>query len=334
MTSYLERAGDLARAHRPHPNPRVGAVLVDVAGRITGEGSHRRPGEPHAEILALTQAGDTTRGATLFVTLEPCNHQGRTGPCVDAIVAAGVSEVVIGARDPNLGVAGGGVEALRSAGIQVRLSEPPNESSDPGYFHYHRTGRPLVTLKAALTLDGSVAALDGTSQWITNEASRFDAHRLRAQSDAIVVGAGTVRADDPRLTVRLDGYEGKQPVPVVIKGREEIPPESTLMRREPIVAEPGANGRVDLASLLSELAAQGHFDVLIEGGPTVARSFWEAGLVDRGVFYFGGKVAGGAGRPVLDGPFGTLEQARSVTIVAVDQLDGDVRLEFDVHRNR
>jgi len=270
----------------------------------------------------------------MYVTLEPCNHQGRTGPCVEAIVEAGIREVVVGARDPNSGVAGGGVEALRSAGITVRLMDPPEESSDPGYFHYHRTRRPLVTLKAALTLDGSVAALDGTSQWITNEASRADAHRLRARSDAIVVGAGTVRADDPILTVRLPGYEGSQPVPVVVKGTGDIPAGSRIMARRPFVAQPGADGRVDLAALLGDLAAQGHLDVLIEGGPTVARSFWEAGLIDRGVFYFGAKLAGGIGRPVMEGPFGTLGHARGITIVAVDQLDGDVRLEFDVHRNR
>lgn len=330
----MDRAVELARGSRPHPNPRVGAVIVGRDGAIVGEGGHEGPGTSHAEIVALSEAGAASQGATLYVTLEPCNHQGRTGPCVSAIVEAGIREVVIGARDPNPGVAGGGVEALEEAGITVHLLDPSDESSDPGYFHYHRTGRPLVTLKAALTLDGATAALDGTSQWITNAASRADAHRLRARSDAIVVGAATVRSDDPRLTVRLPDFTGTQPVPVILRGRGDIPSDRQILTRDPIVAEPGPDGRVELHRLLHELAAQGHLDVLIEGGPTTARAFWEAGLVDRGVFYFGGKVAGGAGRPVLEGPFGTLEQAQSVTIVAVDQLDGDVRLEFDVHGNR
>lgn len=330
----MREAVRLARATRPHPNPRVGAVIVDGSGRVVGSGSHRGPGESHAEVVALDDAGPAAAGSTLFVTLEPCNHHGRTGPCVDAIVASGVQEVVVAARDPNPHVRGGGVEALRAAGVTVRLIEPPDESSDPAYFHFQRTGRPLVTLKAALTLDGSVAALDGTSQWITNETSRADAHRLRSESDAIVVGAGTVRADDPLLTVRLADYDGGQPVPVVVQGRQSIPPDRRILSRDVVMAQPGEDGSVDLAALLENLGAAGHFDVLIEGGPTLARSFWNADLVDRGVFYFGAKLAGGMGRPALDGLFSSLGEARNVTIVAVDQLDGDVRLEFDVHGNR
>lgn len=309
-------------------------MVVAPTGAVIGAGSHEGPGSDHAEVVALQQAGIAAQGASLYVTLEPCNHRGRTGPCVEAVIGAGIHRVIVGARDPNRTVTGGGVEALRAAGIEVELSDPSDESSDPGYFHYHRTGLPLVTLKAALTLDGAVAALDGTSQWITSEATRADAHRLRAQSDAVVVGAGTVRADDPRLTVRLPGFDGPQPVPVILKGRSALTDDRQLMGRDPIIADPGPDGRVDLDALMRDLAAAGHLDVLIEGGPTVARSFWEEGLVDRGIFYFGSKIAGGAGRTVFDGPFGTLDDARSVTIVAVDQLAGDVRLEFDVHRNR
>ncbi len=330
----MQQAMELGRAARPHPNPRVGAVIVNRDGHVVGTGNHVEPGTRHAEVIAIEQAGDRSMGSTMYVTLEPCNHWGRTGSCVEAIRTAGIAEVVVAARDPNPNVAGGGVEALVGSGIAVRLLHPTDESCDPAYFHYHRTGRPLVTLKAALTLDGSVAALDGTSQWITNEASREDAHRLRAASDAIVVGAGTVRADDPLLTVRLPDYDGAHPLPVVLSGRRGISKDRRILERNPLIAQPNPEGRVDLHVLLEELSARGCFDVLVEGGPTVARSFWEAGLVDRGVFYYGGKMAGGTGRPVVDGPFGTLEQAHSVTIVSVDQLDGDVRLEFDVHGNR
>lgn len=307
---------------------------MDTGGRVAGEGSHEGPGLPHAEVVALDAAGRHARGATLYVTLEPCNHHGRTGPCVEPIIESGIATVVIGAEDPNPRVAGGGIAALQEAGVDVQVVSPAMEQSDPGYFHFHRTGRPLVTLKSAFTLDGATAALDGTSQWITSEASRLDAHRLRAASDAIVVGAGTVRVDDPALTVRLPGFHGPQPVPVVLAGRGELPSDRRVLKRDPIVATPGPTGWVDIGQLLSDLAGRGHLDVLVEGGATVARSFWADDLVDRGVFYLGAKIAGGAGRPVLDGPFATIGEAREVTIVAVDRLGGDVRLEFDVHGNR
>lgn len=329
----MQEAHALAQLSFPHPNPRVGAVVVGDSG-VLGRGRHLGPGTAHAEVMALEAAGARARGARLFVTLEPCNHRGLTPPCVEAIVESGISEVIVATRDPNPDVAGGGVEALRAAGIDVHVLDPPDESSDPAYFHYHRTGRSRMTLKAALTLDGAVAALDGTSQWITGEASRADAHQLRAQSDAIIVGAGTVRVDDPLLTVRLSNFAGRQPTPVVVKGSRPIPEASRIFSRDPVVAEPRHDGRVDLEELARELASLGHLDVLIEGGPTLAQAFWEAGLVDRGVFYLAGKIAGGSGKSVFGGPFSTLEHAQAVTIVAIDQLDGDVRLEFDVHRNR
>ena len=334
VSDLLPRAVALARTKQPHPNPKVGALVVTPDGRVVGEGAHRGPGFPHAEIDALAEAGQDASGSTLVVTLEPCNHQGRTGPCVEAILDAGVAVVVVGAPDPNPDVTGGGIETLRAAGVQVEVHDPPILDSDPAYFHYHRSGLPAVTLKAALTVDGAVAALDGTSQWITNEAARRDAHRERARADAIIVGAGTVLADDPALTVRLDGYDGRQPVPVVVKGGRDLPPSAKVVERGALVYEPESGGRVALRPMLEDLARRGHLEVLVEGGPLLARAFWEQGLVDRGVFYLGAKIAGGAGRPVLDGPFATLGDARDVDIVAVDQLDGDVRLEFHVHRDR
>ena len=332
MTAYLDRAVEIARTQRPHPNPRVGAVVVDPHGAVVGEGSHEGPGLPHAEVNALAAAGMAARGSTVYVTLEPCNHDGRTGPCVEALLEAGIAEVVIGALDPNPDVRGGGAAALRESGVDVRLVEEPDERADPGYFHAHRTGLPLVTLKAAMTLDGATAALDGTSQWITNQSSRRDAHRLRSRSDAVVVGAGTVIADDPALTVRLDGFTGPQPVPIVIKGTRPLPSDAQVLDRA-IVFEPAPDGRVDLEAMLRDLAKRGLFDVLVEGGSTLAGSIWQAGLVDRGVFYLAGKIAGGAGRPALDRAFETLSDAADVRIVDLALLDGDVRLEFDVHRN-
>lgn len=330
----MGRALELARSERPHPNPRVGAVIVDRAGAVVAEGAHEGPGLPHAEVLALRRAGSKARGATLYVTLEPCNHVGRTGPCVDAIIEAGVDSVVMAAPDPNPDVTGNGADRLREAGVRAVFVEPADHSSDPAYFHYHRTGLPLVTLKAALTLDGSIAARDGSSQWISNEASRRDAHELRARHDAVVVGAGTVRADDPELTVRLTGYTSPQPVPVVVKGSGELPVGAKVLARDPIISEPGPDGMTDLEALCRRLADRGLLDVLVEGGATLARSFWDAGLIHRGIFYYGAKVAGGSGLAPIAGTFANLSDARAVTIVRVDRLGGDVRLEFDVHGHR
>lgn len=338
----MDRAVQLAKAFQPHPNPRVGAVIVDDDGRILGEGAHERPGLPHAEPLAIAAAGTLARGATMYVTLEPCHHQGRTGPCTAAIIEAGLRKVVVGASDPDPVVSGRGLEALRSAGIEVTFEAPGLEDVDPGYFHHRRTGRPRFTLKSALTLDGQVAARDGSSRWITGEEARLDGHRLRADSDAVLVGAGTVFADDPRLDVRVPGYRGPQPRPVVIAGARPLPPDARVLRRGALIIDSGAgsqpgevvsvpqgeNGRVDLAASARVMGDLGLVDVLIEGGPTLAGNMWAAGLVDRGVWYFGARLAGGVGRPALAGVFETLEQAASVRIVDVRTVGSDLRVEF------
>ena len=221
----LRRALKSTLSSYPHPNPRVGALLLDSAGRQLTTGVHQGPGNPHAEVVALNRAGDRARGGVLFTTLEPCVHYGRTPPCVERIADSEVATVVIGALDPDIRVAGRSREILQSTGIAVvgPLATEEVEAADPGYFHHRRTGRPLFTLKGALTLDGWIAALDGTSQWISGSAARQDGHRLRAASDAVMVGAGTLRADDPRLTVRLKGYLGPQPRPVVVAGRKVLP---------------------------------------------------------------------------------------------------------------
>lgn len=336
----MARSLDIARDTYPHPNPRVGAVVVDAKGEPAGEGSHAGPGRPHAEVVALNSAGISARDGTIYVTLEPCVHVGRTPPCVGAIVAAGIRRVVVAAEDPDVRVAGKGMEALRAAGLEVEVGVMADEARalDPGYFHHRRTGRPMVTLKAAATLDGQVAALDGSSQWITDEVARKDAHRLRATADAVMVGAGTLRADDPRLDVRLPEYSGPQPVPVLVAGTRPIPVDARLVARDPIVLSPvaiegldtivaPADGAVDLRLGLEGLGRRGIVDLLVEGGPRLAASLLSENLVDRIVLYLGARVAGGAGKTVFEGEFSTLSQSRRVRITHVGTVGVDVKIE-------
>ena len=340
----MREAIALATATAPHPNPRVGALVLDASGEVVGRGAHAGPGEPHAEVVALAAAGRRAEGGTLVVTLEPCDHTGRTPPCTGAVLAAGVARVLVGAGDPDQRVAGRGVARLRAGGVEVRtgIAAAEAEALDPGYFHHRRTGRPLVTLKAALTLDGQAAGADGTSHWITSEEARADGHRLRAAADAVMVGAGTVAADDPLLTVRLPGYAGRQPRAVVVAGRRSLPPAARIWERHPIVLAPdpadwpgevlplpGPDG-VDLAAGLTALGERGLLDVLVEGGPTLAGSLLRAGLVGRGVFYLGARLGGGMGVPALRGVFATLAEARPVEIVSAARVGPDVRVEFTV----
>ncbi|MFH1329257.1 MAG: bifunctional diaminohydroxyphosphoribosylaminopyrimidine deaminase/5-amino-6-(5-phosphoribosylamino)uracil reductase RibD [Actinomycetota bacterium] len=340
----MSEAISLAVPTRPHPNPRVGAVVLDASGEVVGRGAHAGPGQPHAEIMALAEAGERAAGGTLVVTLEPCDHAGRTLPCTAAILAAGVARVLVGVADPDSRVAGRGLARLRVAGLEVRcgIAGAAAEALDPGYFHHRRTGRPRVTLKAALTLDGQAAAADGTSRWITSPEARADGHRLRAEADAVLVGAGTLVADDPLLTVRLPGYEGPQPRPVVVAGRRSLPPGARLWELRPVVLAPvafdgpgevvvvpGPDG-VDLAAGLTALGKRGLLDLLVEGGPTLAGALLRAGLVDRGVFYLAARLAGGLGVPALAGRFATLAVAREIAIVSAGTVGPDLRVEFVV----
>ncbi len=333
---------DLARGATPHPNPSVGALVLDASGAVVGRGFHQGPGTCHAEVVALAEAGDAAAGGTLVVTMEPCVHVGRTPPCIDIVLGAGLRAVVVGSIDPDSRVLGKGVERLRQAGIEVTVGVAAEEveALDPGYFHHRRTGRPRVTLKAALTLDGQVATADGSSRWITSEEARADAHRLRAAADAVAVGAGTVIADDPALTVRLPQYLGPQPQPVIFAGRRALPASAQLWARRPlvfcpeeaaypgdVVVLPGADG-VDLAAAVEELGRREVVDLLVEGGPTIAGSFVRSGLVDRGVFYLAGGLAGGVGRPVLEGTFASLEAICGVDVMSVDRVGPDIRVEF------
>ncbi|HEU4354162.1 MAG TPA: bifunctional diaminohydroxyphosphoribosylaminopyrimidine deaminase/5-amino-6-(5-phosphoribosylamino)uracil reductase RibD, partial [Actinomycetota bacterium] len=233
--AYIERALALAERGRGlvSPNPMVGAVVVSE-GRIVGEGHHEGPGLPHAEVVAIREAGEAARGATLHVTLEPCDHQGRTGPCTKTIADAGISVVVAAMRDPNPIVNGRGFERLRAAGIEVRegVHREEAEHLNEAFAKHVRTGVPFVVWKMAASLDGKVASRDGTSRWITGEAARADVHRLRAAADAIVVGAGTVLADDPSLTVRMPGYRGRPPIRVLVDGRGRVPASGDLFTDE------------------------------------------------------------------------------------------------------
>ncbi|MFN2609200.1 MAG: bifunctional diaminohydroxyphosphoribosylaminopyrimidine deaminase/5-amino-6-(5-phosphoribosylamino)uracil reductase RibD [Acidimicrobiales bacterium] len=297
------------------PNPWVGCVVEP--GGFTGATSP--PGGPHAEVTALAAAGRAARGATLFTTLEPCAHHGRTPPCVDAILAAGVSRVVVGVEDPDPSVRGAGTAALRAAGVEVTVGVAEGEVREQlaPYLKHRATGRPWVVLKLAATLDGRTAAPDGSSRWITGPEARTDAHRLRAESDAVVVGAGTVRADDPALDVRH--VAGRPPLRVVL-GRA---PEGARLR-------PALELSGDLGDVVDELGSRGVLQALVEGGPTVAGAFHRAGLVDRYVLYLAPALLGGDdGRPILAGPgAATMPDVWRGRIEAVTRLGPDLRVDL------
>ena len=315
--------GARVRAETP-PNPWVGCVLETVDGSVF-EGATQPVGGPHAEAVALAAAlaaGADTTGATVWVTLEPCSHHGRTPPCADALIAAGVARVVVALTDPDRKVAGQGLERLRAAGVDVVVGVGAAEAADglAAYLHQRRTGRPWVVLKLASTLDGRTAAPDATSQWITGPAARADAHSLRAESDAVLVGAGTVRADDPSLTVRDAPAPRGDPVRVVL-GRA---PDGAKVH--PCLERSG-----DLGAVLDELGALGHVQLLVEGGANVAHAFHHAGLVDRYVIYLAPALFGGDdARSMFAGP-----GAQSMAAVSrgrihrVTTVGDDLRIDLD-----
>lgn len=323
---YMGRAIQAAEASRliSSPNPWVGAAIVRDTSVFTGSTS--QPGGNHAEINALEAAGDAADGSTMYTTLEPCCHTGRTGPCTDAIIAAGVKRVVFALTDPDPLVAGKGQAALEEAGIavEVGIGAARVERQLRPYLHHRRTGRPYVVLKLAATLDGFTAAPDRTSKWITGPEARSDGHRLRAESDAILVGAGTIRADDPALTVRdfapigIGGSE-IQPLRVVLG---EAPADA---RAQPLLEVSG-----ELPDVLEDLARRGVLQLMVEGGATVAGAFHQQGLVDRYVFYMAPAMFGGNdARPLFDGPgAATMDDVWRGEIVDVRQLGNDVRIEL------
>jgi diaminohydroxyphosphoribosylaminopyrimidine deaminase / 5-amino-6-(5-phosphoribosylamino)uracil reductase len=313
----MRRALDLAASVRAStsPNPWVGCA-IEPGGF---EGATQPPGGPHAEIVALERAGEAARGATLVVTLEPCAHHGRTPPCVDAIVEAGVARVVVSIEDPDPNVRGKGIARLREAGIDVELGVCAEEvrAQLAPYLKHRSTGRPWVVLKLAASIDGRTAAPDGSSQWITGDEARADAHRLRAESDAVIVGAGTVRADDPSLTVRH--VEGRDPLRVVLG---KAVPDAKV--------HPATELEGDLDEVLDELGRRGVVQAVVEGGPTVAGAFHRAGLVDRYVIYLAPALFGGDdGRPLFAGPGApTIADVWRGTITSVVRLGDDLKLEL------
>lgn len=346
----MQRAIELAREWpHTHPNPRVGTVVTDISGDVVGEGWHRGPGTDHAEAMALAAAGDAARGGTAYVTLEPCTHHGRTPPCADALVEAGLARVVVAVIDPDSRVAGSGVARLRDAGIEVvtGVFEDEARALDPAYFHHRETGLPLVTVKWAMTLDGSVAAADGSSRWITGEEARAHAHRLRATVDAVVIAAGTLREDDPRLDVRLEGYEGPQPRPVIVAGKTPLPSRARIWRGDPLVVSTFdrdvPSGEVVVVEAFGEhpepvatcraLADRGLLHLLLEGGPTLSRAWWGANVITDGVVYIGSRIGGGTGRSPLAGVFASMSDVTDVEFMTTAGVGSDAVITFRKQRS-
>jgi diaminohydroxyphosphoribosylaminopyrimidine deaminase/5-amino-6-(5-phosphoribosylamino)uracil reductase len=315
------QAAEKARYHAP-PNPWVGALIVGEHGVVIAEGHTQVPGEAHAEIVALRRAGERARGATMVVTLEPCCHVGRTGPCTDAIVKSGIVRVIVGTIDPDPRVAGQGIALLRASGIDVEvgIEEEVVRAQLAPYLWHRVTGRPYVVAKIASTLDGVVAMADGTSKWITGEPARRDAHVVRAQSQAIIVGAGTIRSDDPRLTARLDDII-LEPLRVVL-GQA---PEHARVR--PCLERSG-----DLGFILDELAHHDVIQVLVEGGPTTMSAFFAAGLVNHVVWYQAAAFAGGEGTSgaLRSLSTSTISALRRGRLVDVRRIGEDIRIDVEV----
>jgi diaminohydroxyphosphoribosylaminopyrimidine deaminase/5-amino-6-(5-phosphoribosylamino)uracil reductase len=308
------------------PNPRVGCVLIDAAGRTVAEGFHRGAGHPHAEVDALTRAGDSARGTTAVVTLEPCNHTGRTGPCAQALIAAGVRRVVVAQRDTNP-VAVGGAESLRAAGVDVEtglLADEARALNQVWTFAVEH-GRPFVTWKVATTLDGRIAAVDGSSRWVSSPAARLDSHRLRTVCDVMLVGTNTVAVDDPHLTAR--DPQGR-PLPVqplrAVMGERDLDPDRRVFDS---AAETVRLRTRDPESALKELFARDRQHVLLEGGPTLAAAFVSADLVDEVVAYLAPMVLGAGRSAVGDLGITTISAALHLPVTGVTVLeplnDGD-----------
>ena len=361
----MRRALELAARGwgRVSPNPLVGCVLVRD-GRVVAEGWHEGPGTEHAEAMALRLAGDRAAGATAFVTLEPCDHHGRTPPCARALIDAGVEGVIAAAGDPNPIVDGSGFRALRDAGLTVEVGMFGEEASRQNVaFRTHvRTGRPHVVLKMASSLDGKAAARDGSSRWITGEDARADVQRLRAWSDAIVAGSGTVIADDPRLTVRDPAFaSARPPIRVVVDPSGRVPGDRrafdaaaptlvvttelapTSRRREWVdagadvaVLDRDATGGVSLPALVEVLGKRDVQGLLLEGGPTLAWSAVRDGVVDQVVLYLAPMLVGGHGAAgwLAGSGFAPIGRAAPVDIVSIDPLGPDVKVVADVHRDR
>jgi len=356
-TDYMKQALRLAEKGRGYtsPNPMVGAVIVKD-GRIVGKGWHERAGGPHAEVNAISDAGSRAVGATLYVTLEPCNHQGRTPPCTEAILSAGISRVVAAMADPNPDVAGNGCEYLRSKGLDVTIGVCEKEAQrlNEVFVKYVRTKRPFVILKCAATLDGRIATQNGDSRWVTGPEARKHVHEMRHAVDAIMVGIGTVKADNPSLTTRIDGTEGKDPVRIILDTGLSISEDAKVIcqdseaktlivtgpddfgqkertisaRGAEIVRAPVNSAGIDLKRLMEILGSRGLTSLLIEGGSRVAASAIASGIVDKACFFYAPKILGGDGIPICTGPGPALmKDAVQVSISGVLRLGPDIMVE-------
>ena len=364
-TDFMKRALRLARRGKTSPNPMVGAVVVRE-GQVLGEGFHPRAGEPHAEVFAFMQVGPLAKGADLYVTLEPCCHQGRTPPCTDAIIKSGVKRVFAAMQDPNPQVGGKGFQILRQAGIEVEVGLMESEARELNEAYVKRitTGLPFVLWKAAMTLDGKIATRTGDSRWVTGEKARQHVHRLRAQSDAIMVGIGTILADDPELTARegargREGEGAKNPIRVVIDSEGRTPVGSKVLNSEaPTVIitrrnapevnldrlwESGATvmgvrdieGRIDLRYVMAELGKMGINRILLEGGGELAASMLAEGLIDKGLIFIAPKIVGGrdAKTPVEGEGIEFMREAINTSSPTIKRFGQDVALSFEIAKN-
>ena len=327
MLSAIEAAAEVRLCSSP--NPWVGAVVV-VEGEVVGRGSTQPPGGDHAEKQALAEAGEAAKRATLYTTLEPCPNLGRTPPCTEAILEAGISRIVVGVVDPDETVSGRGISVLRDAGIEVVVGVRDDEviAQLAPYLHHRSTGRPYVVMKLAATLDGRIAAPDGTSSWITGPEARADVHRLRAESDAVCVGAGTVRTDDPSLTVR--DWPTGAPIPI-----EASDPRRIVLGAIPDDAKvlPAQSHEGEMTEILHQLGGEGVLQLLVEGGADVAGRFHRAGLVDHYVIYVAPSLLGGDdGRPLLAGPGApTMADVCRGRFTAVTLLGDDLRIDLTLN---
>lgn len=357
---FMARALQLAERGRVSvaPNPMVGCVIVNQ-DQVVGEGWHLRAGEAHAEVLALEMAGARARGATVYVTLEPCSHTGRTGPCADALIEAGVAELIYASQDPNPAVAGEGLERLQAAGITVcgPLLEAQARQLNRGFFKRHEQSEPWISVKTAMSLDGRTAMASGQSQWITSPAARADVQQLRARSCAVVTGIGTVSYDDPSMTVRdVAAQDGaiRQPLRVVVDSQLRLCADAALLKQPgPILVatlrsadEPEAlqlraaksdleiltlaadGGRVNLAALVTALTQRGCNELLVEAGAGLAGAFVGAGLIDELVCYVAPKLFGSDARPMFDLPIVTIDAHLALSMSDCRQIGEDLRLTF------
>jgi diaminohydroxyphosphoribosylaminopyrimidine deaminase/5-amino-6-(5-phosphoribosylamino)uracil reductase len=353
---YMQLALDLAASAKgnTNPNPLVGAVLVKD-GVIVGTGLHRKAGEPHAEVHAFNMAGEHAKGATLYVTLEPCSHYGKTPPCAKLVKESEVARVVVAMQDPNPEVAGRGIALLRDSGIEVEVGVLEDEAKrlNERFIHNMITKRPFVVSKFAMTLDGKIATHNGHSQWITGEAARADVHTLRHELDAILVGVGTVLADNPSLTTRLPKENGKNPVRIILDSELKTPLESNVANTDlaktiivtaldasqqlaetleqqgvHIVRVPKLANGLDLELMLDELYQLGITDILVEGGGAINASFLRAGLINKYIVYIAPKVLGGRNSvtPFSGADVDTIDVAQLLQFGDVEKIGDDLRI--------